>query len=209
MSKKKVVMAMAILILALCIGIAGAVGENAREHLLPEVTGTHIDDGIFSPQSYHSALSYKRNNTVYVGSGNQMIQEQSFEDLDTRTVSLNNHYSNGYKFTLRNGRQAFLLTPFVSTINTNGIKPKVRYLWFTLKMPVGVNVTWMGVASGSNYVKDISFSRAGTGGIKDYKVDLGSYYSMPRGTQLYVTIQNDLSSNQTIYAYGGRMRQEW
>lgn len=211
MRKTIVGLGMVILIFAMCIGGTGAVGTIVGGQDDRGITGYSPHPVIYSPPGQRANGMYKRNEMLWASSAAQIIQEQILQYLDQRFASSNNHYFNTYHFSIRNGQTVYLVTPFVASINNNGIKPNIRYLWMTLNLPVGVNVTRVGVFTGEATVYERSGTSvmAGTGAMKTYLIDMKSYHKMPKGIQVALTITNNKDSNQSVYSYGGKVRQEW
>lgn len=209
MHKKIVGIAMAIVILAMCIGVVVAAGNYAENRKPPEVTGPSPGLEVSSPQGDSSPVSYTKNETFLVGSGSQIIEEISLSSLDQRAPYLNNHYGLYYTFAIRNKQLVYLVTPYSVPTKKDGVNLKVRYLWMNLAMPVGVNVTEVYVNTGSTNLYDSTNKMVGTGTLKTYMIDMGSYKSVPNGIQVLANVQNDKTTNLTVNSYGGGVRLVW
>lgn len=161
------------------------------------------------PQKEDLDAAFENNETIWAPPGIQMVEEQSLSSLDLRSTLGNIHYSDYYRFSIRDGNQIWLLTPFVTSCSKNGITPRVRYLWYTIDMPVGVNVTQTIVTSNGQYIYNNFIVKQGTGDRKAYVVDLGSRRLIPGPVQLVLSVDNDQATNQTVQSYGARLLEEW
>lgn len=213
--------ATAIVIVAVCIGAAGgaAVAVNAGQTQKQMVSDTasagmqkdqmaNVDVPVQSTAAHsdYAPASYANYDAIWSSSSNQFIPE-GVSGIAAGTTPA--HWDNSFTFTIAANSYTVMNTPFVNTISKNGIHPRVRFLYFELKMPVGVSVTNIGVASGANMVYAGPVSWAGTGTVKDYTLDMGSYKDMVRGINTGIRITNSLDSNAYVESYGAGAKQEW
>ena len=156
-----------------------------------------------------AAAAYKHNETIWTSSGNQFVEEFTSSGLVPGSPY---HISERYYFTLKpftGSNGVYLITPFTSSIIKDGIRPRVKYLYVSLNMPVGVNATWISVSSGEGIHIGGPIKWEGTNAVKDYTYNMGSYYSMNRGINIVLYIENHQPSNREVLSYGGGARQEW
>jgi hypothetical protein len=151
------------------------------------------------------AAAYANYEYIWTSSGNQFLEEDSISGIDLGP----DHYEDYYYFSLMSSHSTVLLTPFVNSINKNGVHPKVRYLWFALKMPTGVNAVHINVYNGPNNVYSHSLNWAGTGAYKEYMIDMGSYKDMNRGINTGLNLQNTGGTGGGVETYGAGAKEEW
>lgn len=149
---------------------ASAGPDRSTDQKFIGTTGSLPDLESSLPRGIEGAV-YAHNETLWTASGNQRIQEQSANDLDSALLTNNNHYTDVYRFRIRDQKSVYLLTPFITPVKKDGADPLVRYFWFDLNMPVGVNVTSVSVYSGNNLKYTNSTVLAGTGAKKTYLID--------------------------------------
>jgi hypothetical protein len=154
-----------------------------------------------------TAITYTNYDAIWTSSGNQLIMENWLTGIAAGTTPT--HYAGYYSFTMAPSSTTVMNTPFVNTISKTGVHPHVRYLYFELKMPTGVNVTWVTVYDGATSVYSKGVTWAGTGAVKDYTLDMGSYHDMVRGIQISIIMDNSLVSKQDVNSYGAGAKQEW
>ena len=152
-----------------------------------------------------AAAAYNHNDTIWSSSGNQFIMEHTTSMLAGEP----HHYSDGYAFNPNAGTFVYIYTPFVNSVIRDGIHPKVKYFVFPLKMPVGVNATYVTVSNGQSSVYSKNVNWAGTGAYKEYSFAMDSYKNMNRGISVIVRIKNDKATAQVVYSYGASVKQEW
>jgi hypothetical protein len=202
--------AMVIVILAVCTGAAVAAGNYAENQRPPEIADPSPGQEVsVSPGVISMVPAYTNNETFWVGSNNQMIEEISLSELDGRDPYNNNHYGMYYRFTVRNNQFVYLVTAFSVPSQKDGKKLKARYLWMNMSMPAGVNVTETFVNTGSTVIYSSTTKMVGDGTLKAYKIDMGSYQKIPGGIQVMQTIQNDKSTNRSVETYGAGAKLEW
>jgi hypothetical protein len=151
------------------------------------------------------AAAYANYEYIWTSSGNQLVEEDSISYITSGPY----HSASSYYFTVKTGGMPLLITPFVNSINKNGVHPKVRYLWFALNMPSGVSATYISVFNGPNQVYSKNIVWAGTGVYKEYVLDMGSYKDMNRGINTLLMVENPLGMDKTIYTYGAGAKEEW
>jgi hypothetical protein len=152
------------------------------------------------------AAAYANYEYIWTSSGNQFVQEYN----PISGLPKNVYHSEGYyRYDATSKNYFALITPFVNSINKNGVHPKVRYLWFALNMPSGVSADSIQVYNGPTQVYSHSLTWAGTGAYKEYLVDMGSYKDMNRGISTSLVTYNSQNTDQTIYTYGAGAREEW
>jgi hypothetical protein len=153
------------------------------------------------------AAAYLNYNIIWTSSGSQLVKEDTSSQLAPGTTPV--HYVDGYRFLIAPSKNVQVITPFTSTINMNGPEPKVRSLFFKLMMPVGMNVTYVSVYNGPEYVYSKDLIWAGTGTAQLYTLDMGSYNIMNRGINTLLIIQNDLPGNAPASTYGAGAKLQW
>jgi hypothetical protein len=153
------------------------------------------------------AAAYLNYNIIWTSSGNQFLEESAMSGIATSPAP--NHYPADFRFTMLPSSNAYLITPFTSTINVNGTEPVVRSLFFELKMPAGVSVSQIWVYNGPNLVSLNNVNWAGTGSAKVYTLDMGSYKNMNRGINTALIFYNSQTSNQEVSAYGAGAKVQW
>jgi hypothetical protein len=150
---------------------------------------------------------YRNNETIWTSSGAQVVMETWLDNLEDGTVPT--HWSDAYSLTIKPSEDVWVMTPFTYPTSRSGVTPKVRYLYFQMKMPVGVNATVYSVYSGPNLIRQDYVTWKGTGLTKLYKLDLGSFYTMNRGINAGVHVENTRATSQTVFMYGAGAKQEW
>jgi hypothetical protein len=150
--------------------------------------------------------AYANYEYIWTSSGNQFVQEYDIVNGNALNAE---HFADYFQYNVKSVTYAFLTTPFVNSGNKNGVHPKVRYLWFALKMPVGVHASWINVFNGPTDVYYHSVNWEGTGVYKEYPLDMGSYKDMNRGINTALRISNTLGTDQTVYTYGAGAKEEW
>jgi hypothetical protein len=151
------------------------------------------------------AAAYSNYEYIWSSSGNQLVEESS---ITSGYASNAEHWGIYYQYDTQASKYSYLVTPFVNSINKNGVHPKVRYLWFALEMPVGVSATSVYVYNGPTVVYSHSLTWAGTGAYKEYMLDMGSYKDMNRGINTELQFYSP-GSPATIYTYGAGAKEEW
>jgi hypothetical protein len=210
MRKKIVGIATVTMILAVYIGAVIAAGVPAGSQGVYTSGGNRPDLSASLPENAALDGAYENNETITSPSIVQLIQEEFQEGLDySDATRANNHNGEAYIFTIRNQYNVHLLIPFSPALKKNGRNVAVRYLWYKLRMPVGVNVTDTWVNSGSTQIYYSAQIRQGTGSAQWYVINLGSRRVMPEGTTIDLMIHNSNAVNQTVYSYGARLLQEW
>jgi hypothetical protein len=215
--------ATAIMILAVCIGtaggaaVAGNAGQTQRQRISAGASaiiqkGQMANVDAAAPRTAADSNygtptpAYTNYDAIWTSSGNQFIKE----DMDSGiVVGTPVHGVNQFGFTLGPNQYTIIITPFVNSISKTGIHPKVRYLYFELNMPTGVSVSQVSVWSGTTQVYFSPVTWAGTGAVKDYTLDMGSYHDMVRGISTAMIITNSQTSNQGVFSYGAGAKQEW
>jgi hypothetical protein len=193
------------MIFSVCIGTAAAAGW----------TGFGMQKGRFADKEWTGTLpdlesslptdaAFVNSETIWTSAGNAFIMDNWATEVVYST-----HQPGYFFFAIRNKTSTALTIPFTSSSVRNRIKPQVRYLWFQLRMPVGVNVTRVGVYSGPVRVYDAGVVWNGTGKIEDYLLDMGSHYFLNRGIDTALMIENSKSTNASVYFYSGGAKQQW
>jgi hypothetical protein len=152
-----------------------------------------------------ATAAFKHNETIWTSSGNQFVGELYLSGLATTPM----HHQYGYEFTILPSGTAGLITPFGNSIIKDGTRPRVRFITFALNMPVGVKVAGVYIYNGPDPVVSRTVNWAGTGAVKDYPLDMSSYYLMNRGVTAMLIIQNTEPSAHLVSTYGGGVKQEW
>jgi hypothetical protein len=199
-----------IVILALCIGPAATGAAGSGNTLSPNtlpVENTAPDSIVQQEVSPVTATAYKHNETIWTSSSAQVVTESWYTALADGSIPT--HWSNTYTFSIKPTESVWVMTPFTYSIKKNGVTPKVRYLYFQMFMPEGVNVTGYTVYSGQNGIQTKSLTWEGTGAIKTYTLDLGGYYIMNKGINAGVAVKNTKLTAQPVYMYGAGAKQEW
>jgi hypothetical protein len=205
MHKHIIPVATAIAIISVCIGTAAAAGWM----------GTGMQNGRFVDKGWPGTLpdlesslpkdaAFANSETIWTSAGNAYIMDDFVKEVGFRT-----HQPGFFVFVIKNETATALTIPFTSPSVKNRIKPQVRYLWFQLRMPVGVNVTRVGVYSGPAQIFDAEVVWNGTGKIKDYPLDLGSHYSMNRGIDTALLIENSGSTRSAAFFYSAGAKLQW
>jgi hypothetical protein len=151
------------------------------------------------------AAAYSNYEYIWTSSGNQFLEEGSIPDISLGPY----HYPDSYSFTVKPSLTPVVITPFVNSGNKNGVRPKVRYLWFALYMDVGVKANYIQVFSGAASVYSHSIDWEGTGAYKEYILDMGSYKDVNRGINTALSIYNSNGVGEGVAMYGAGAREEW
>lgn len=151
-----------------------------------------------------ASAAYAHNESIWSSSHNQFVYEGTESNLISRY-----HYNNAFNLIVKPGVNVIIQTPFTAPYNKDGINLKARYLYFSLEMPVGVNVTHVAIANGHTtiYTRDVNW--AGTGDAKVYTLNMGAWYNVNRGINANMNIVNSLGSNQNVQSYGAGVKLEW
>jgi hypothetical protein len=198
----------AIVILAVCIGAAtaGDVSNTASATGQKDLTAIGDTYALPSAAGSNSVMNLFSNyDAVWSSSSNQFLKE----DMVSGIIGTPVHGVNQFGFTISPSSNAIVMTPFVNSISKTGTHPMVRYLYYELQMPVGVSVTTVTVDTGTTDVYAGSPGWAGTGAVKDYTLDMGSYHDMVRGITTAMIITNPQASSKTVYTQGVGAKQEW
>jgi hypothetical protein len=185
------------------IALKGAKNMHMKNYLIAVTAVVILFAVCIGPAAAYSNYEY-----IWSSSGNQLIEE-GWNNPSHITYGPY-HVANTYYFTLKSGTGATLLTPFVNSGNKNGVRPKVRYLWFPMNMPTGVHVTAVDIYNGnSKMYSNSDLNWQGLGADKEYLLDMGSFKDVNRGINVAFLFQNDGATDQTVQTYGGGAREEW
>jgi hypothetical protein len=192
-----------IAILALAIVCCSA---SAAPNMADTIQNIHLP-GIQSVAD--AGTGYTNNETIWTNSGNQIITEEVLDNLDHSQGTNPIHYGDGFVFTIQHGKEIYLESPFTSATTRNGKQVRVRNIYFRMRMPVGVNITFVGVNSGDYPLFGQNVVWQGTGVAKTYGLNMKTYKAAPYGLDPWVTVKNTLSENITVTALGTGATLEW
>jgi hypothetical protein len=205
-------------VMALCIGVAGAALGDIGADLAIGIPGLQGGHGVPVPASgeiqdnsinadtivTERGVTYKHNETFWVAPASQIIEEEF-----ASSVSNPYHATGGYFIPILPQKGVWVDTPFVNPISINGIHPKVKYIYFRMYLPKDVNVTGTDLISGG-YYKYYAVNWVGKNTVKEVRHNLGSYHDMNRGINSGLYIRNyNATYSKTVVLYGGGVTSEW
>jgi hypothetical protein len=152
-----------------------------------------------------AAAAYKHNETIWSSSGNQVVSESYWNRLAYDPVHTGGHYY----FTINPSTFTYLVTPFASPTRIDGATPRVKNITFALNMPVGVNVTGVGIFSGQSLLYSRNVTWRGKNAYTEYKLVMDSYKIANRGLSTRLEITNSEGSSNLVYTYGAGAVMEW
>lgn len=205
MDRQIIRIAMAILICSMCIGTAAA-ADWMRSGMMKtgfadkKWTGTLPDLELSLPTD----SAFANSETIWTSAGNAFVMDNWVDN-----VVFSTHQPGYFIFVIRNKTATALTIPFDSPSVKNRVKPQVRYLWFQLKMPIGVNVTRVGVYSGPVKLFDAEVLWNGTGRVVDYPLDMGSHYYIHRGIDTALMIENSRTNKTAAFFYSAGAILAW
>ncbi len=199
MQQKLKVLAAILMVTGVFIGAALAAGVPAdpgsgTAHRVPATTSLPAPPGMDT--------AYANNETIYASAGVQYVQE-------INTVPFQVHGPGAYLFTMPGKGAVYLETPFAVPVKKNGKDTRARFLWFTMKMPADVYVSSVLVNSGPLVLYSNYTDRRGTGTMKTYVIDMGSWKTIPYGIDLHLEVVNPNASGRNVYTYGASLLEAW